>query len=52
MPEIVGHGGVLVRRREARIRGAPHMVTRRQCKIVALANRETAATALILSPAR
>jgi hypothetical protein len=51
MREIVGHGGVLVRRRGARIRGVPHMVTRRHCKIVALANREPAAIALILSPA-
>jgi hypothetical protein len=35
MRGIVGHGGFLVRRREARIRDAPYMAIRRQCKIAA-----------------
>jgi hypothetical protein len=33
MREIVGHGGFLEPRREARIRGAPYIAIMRQCKI-------------------
>jgi hypothetical protein len=43
--------GFLERRRDARIRGVPYIAMMRQCKIVAPANPEAAANALILSPA-